>query len=81
MHRGRKVFSETCESTITAFITQDDFQSWWLHAHKETQSSKSGAHFGHHKAAADDYLSALHVAKLNLTLETGVFAMRDGAMA
>ena len=68
-----KIFSSTSESMISTYITRDDFQSWWLHAREETQSSKSGGHFGHYKAAAEnDYLSALHVAKLNLALETGV---------
>ena len=68
-----KIFSATSESMISTYITRDDFQSWWLHAREATQSSKSGAHFGHYRAAAEnDYLSALHVAKLNLALETGV---------
>ena len=67
-----KIFSTTAEDVISTFVTTKDFQDWWLTSDETIQSSKSGAHFGHYKAAAyDDYLSALHVAKLNLALASG----------
>ena len=67
------IFSKTADSTITTFITRSDFQTWWLTSNEAIQSSKSRAHFGHYKAAAENnYLSTLHVARLNSTLETGI---------
>ena len=67
-----RLFAKTAEEVIKTFVQREDFQEWWLTANENISSSKSGAHFGHYKAAAhSDYLSALHTAKLNLALETG----------
>ena len=42
-------------------------------ADEDIQSSKSGIHFGHYKAAAyNEYLTSLLEAKLNLILSTGI---------
>ena len=50
-----------------------DFQSYWQHANEDIQSSKSGCHFGHYKAASfNHYLLAMHAAKLTLAASTGV---------
>ena len=68
-----RIFSKTAEDMIQTFIERETFQDWWLTANEDIQSSKSGCHFSHYKAAAEnDYLSALHVARLNLALETGI---------
>ena len=67
------IFSKTAESMITTFITHRYFQTWWLTSREDIQSSKSGTHFGHYKTAAqNDYLSVLHVTRLNLALKTGI---------
>ena len=68
-----RIFVKTVEDLITTFITNKYFQDWWLTADENIQSSKLGAHFGHYKAAAhNNYISTLHIAKLNLALQTGV---------
>ncbi len=55
------------------FVLTTDFQSYWQHANEDIQSSKSGCHFGHYKAASfDPYLSAMHAAKLTLAASTGI---------
>ena len=58
---------------IQTSITRADFQDWWRTAKEAIQSSKCGYHFGHYIAAAEnDYLTALHTARINLALETGI---------
>ncbi len=55
------------------FVSTTDFQSYWQHANEDIQSSKSGCHFRHYKAASFDcYLSAMHAAKLTLAASTSV---------
>ena len=73
------LFAQTAEDVVSTFVTTKDFQEWWLTANEDIQSSRSLAHFGHYKAAAyNDYLSALHAAKLNLALQTGIPLERWG---
>ncbi len=67
------LFECTSEEVISTYITTKNFQTWWLTENENIQSSKSGIYFRHYNAAAySDYLSALHVTKLNLSLKTGV---------
>jgi hypothetical protein len=55
------------------FVLTTDFKSYWGHTNEDIQSSKSGCHFGHYKAASyDRYLLAVHAAKLTLAAYTGV---------
>jgi hypothetical protein len=64
---------------VVDFVSTTDFQSYWQHANEDIQSSKSGCHFGHYKAASfDRYLSAMHAAKLTLTAFTSVPLARWG---
>ena len=64
---------------VVDFVTTTDFQQFWLHADEEIQSSKSGIHFGHYKAAVRDrFLSALQAAKLTLVAMTGIPLARWG---
>jgi hypothetical protein len=50
-----------------------DFQSYWQHANEDIQSSESGCHFSHYKAASKDQcLLAMHAAKLTLATSTGI---------
>ncbi len=61
------------------FASTTDSQSYWQHANEDIQSSKSGCHFGHYKAASfDSYLSAMHPAKLTLATSTSVPLARWG---
>ena len=79
MDEATLIFKQTSEDLVSTFVTTNDFQSWWLTADEDIQSSKSGCHFSHYKAAAhNDYLSALHCAKLNIALRTGVPLKRWG---
>ena len=65
------------EEEVTDFVSTTDFQSFWRHANEDIQSSESGCHFGHYKAASHNrYLSAMHAAKLTAT--TGVPLARWG---
>ena len=73
------LFAKTAGDVISIFVTTKDFQDWWLTANGNIQSLKLGAHFGHYVAAAhDERLAALHVATLNLALQTGVPLERWG---
>ncbi len=78
-----KIFDRTDEEDISIHITCKEFQEWWLTANEDIQLFKSGCHFSHYKAATEnDYLLALHVACLNLALETGISykRCRNGVM-
>ena len=67
-----KLFEKIAEDLASTFVRQEDFQQWWLTANENVSPSKLGVDFGHYKVTAfDDYISALHVAKLNLALDTG----------
>ena len=60
------------EDGIEDFVSRTDFQQFWRTAKEKTESSKSGKHFGHYKAAAfDNTLSQLHATSLNAIRETG----------
>ena len=73
------LFAKTAGDMISIFVTTKDFQDWWLTANENIWSSKSGAHFGHYVVAAhEELLAALHVAKLNLVLQTRVPLERWG---
>jgi len=73
LQEASKIFAETAEDGVATFVTSKDYKDWWLTADEDIQSSKSGIHFGHYKAAAyNEYLTSLHVAKLNLILSTGI---------
>ena len=73
------IFAVTTDDMVDAHVTSEDFVSWWSHAKEDIQSSKSGAHFGHYKAASyNKYLTSLQVAKLNLVLRTGIPLERWG---
>ena len=79
LEEAARLFAKTAEDVIATYVTTKDFQDWWLTVDENIQLSKSGAQFGHHKAAThNDYLSALHVAKLNLALQIGVLLERWG---
>ncbi len=55
------------------FVSTTDFQSYLQHANEDIQSSKSGYHFGHYKAASYGwYLLAMHAAKQTLAASTGI---------
>ncbi len=67
------IFHRLSKEEVVDFVSTTDFQSYWRHANEDIQSSKSGCHFGHYKAASfDRYLSAMHAAKLTLAASTGV---------
>ena len=60
------------EDGVADFVSRTDFKQFWRTAKEKTESSKSGKHFGHYKAAAfDNTLSQLHATSLNAIRETG----------
>ncbi len=70
---GTTHLPHTVDGKVMDFVSTTDFQSYWRHANEDIQSSKSGCHFGHYKAASyNQYLLALHAAKLTLATSTGV---------
>jgi len=80
LQEARVIFSKLSEEEVSDFMSTTDFQSYWRHTNKDIQSSESGCHFGHYKAASyDRYLSAMHAAKLTLAATTGI-PLHDGAM-
>ena len=52
LQEAAKIFKATAEEGVTTFVTSKDYKDWWLTADEDIQSSKSGIHFGHYKAAA-----------------------------
>jgi hypothetical protein len=73
------IFHKLSKKEVVDFVSTTDFQSYWQLANKDIQSSKSGCHFGHYKAASfDRYLSAMHETKLTLAASTGVPLARWG---
>ncbi len=70
---ARHIFHRLSKEEVVDFVLTTDSQSYWQHANEDIQSSKSGCHFGHYKAASFDcYLSAMHAAKLTLAASTGI---------
>ena len=68
-----KIYNKMSTVELSSFVTAEDFQYSWKHVNKNIQSSHSGLHFAHYKAAAHcNYLSALHAAKLSLAASTGM---------
>jgi len=79
LQEAQHIFSQMSEEEVVDFVTTTDFQNFWRHAKEDIQTSESGCHFGHYKAAAyDRYLSALHAAKLTLAATTGIPLARWG---
>jgi hypothetical protein len=73
LHEAQHIFHRLSKEEVVDFVSTTDFQPYWQHANEDIQSSKSGCHFGHNKAASfDRYLSAMHAAKLTLAASTGV---------
>ena len=73
MREAARIHAKTVDDLVDTRVTSETFRAWWLGANENIQSSKSGCHFAHYMAAAENkWLTALHVAKLNLALETGV---------
>jgi hypothetical protein len=73
LQEAHHIFSWMSEEEVTDFVIITDFQQFCLHAKEDIQSSESGCHFGHYKAAVHDrYLSALHASKITLVAKTGI---------
>jgi hypothetical protein len=73
LQEARPIFHRLLKDKVADFVSTTDFQSYWQHANEDIQSSKSGCHFRHYKAASFDcYLSAMQTAKLTLAASTGV---------
>ncbi len=56
IQEAHHIFSRMSEEEVIDFVTTTDFQQFWLHADEQIQSSESGIHFGHDKAAAQDWV-------------------------
>ncbi len=73
LQEAQHIFHRLLKEEVVDFVSTIDFQSYWQHTNEDIQSSKSGCHFGHYKAASfDRYFSAMHAAKLTLAASTGV---------
>ena len=82
MEGATAIFCHTAadDDVISTYVTTDEFRDWWLRADEDIQSSKSGCDdLSHYKAAAhNEYRSALHCAKFNLALHTGILLTHCG---
>ena len=59
-------------SAINADITPENFRYYFRHKDESTESSPSGQHMGYYKVIlSNDSLVDLHVAMLNIGLQTG----------
>jgi hypothetical protein len=73
LREASKIYNKMSTVELSSFVSTEDFQYSWKHINENIQSSRSGLHFAHYKAAAHcDYLSALHAAKLSLAASTGM---------
>ncbi len=73
LQEAQYIFHRLSMEEEVDFVLTTDFQSCWRHANEDIQSSKSGCHFGHYKAASyDQCLLAMHTAKLTLAASTNV---------
>ncbi len=73
LQEAQHIFHRLSKEEVVDFVSTTDFQSYWQHTNEDIQSSKSGCHFGHYKAASFDlYLSAMHTAKLTMAASTGI---------
>ncbi len=69
IQEAQNIFHRLSKEEVVDFASTTDFQSYWRHANEDIQSSKSGCHFGHYKAASYNwYLLAMHAAKLTLAV-------------
>jgi hypothetical protein len=79
LQEAQNIFNRLLKEEVVDFVSTTDFQSYWQHANEDFQSSKSGCHFGYYKAAScNQYLSAMHAAKLLLATSTGLSLARWG---
>jgi len=61
------VFSSLLEEEVVDFVTTTTyFQSFWQHTGEDIQSSESGCHFGHYKAASHDKLTLAATTRIPL---------------
>ncbi len=61
LQKAQHIFHRLSKEEVVDFVSTTDFQSYWLHANEDIQSSKSGCHFGHYKVASYNwYLLAMH---------------------
>jgi hypothetical protein len=71
LQKARNIFHRLSKEEVVDFVSTTDFQPYWRHANEEIQSSESGCHFGHYKAASyNRYLLAMHATKLTLAAST-----------
>ncbi len=76
---AQNIFCGLSEEEVVNFVSTTDFQSLWQHDNDDIQSSESECHFGHYKVASyDQYLLALHAAKLTLAASTRITLARWG---
>ena len=76
LEEAHLIYQRMSDEEIHAFIASEDFRFFWQHANEKIQSSESGCHFGHYKAASfDEDITALHCGKLSLAAETGCWEM------
>ena len=80
LEEAHKLFIHRSTSEVASLVSGEDFSYYWQRADERTSSSASNIHFGHYKAAAhDQYLSALHAAKLSFAAKSGIPLERWGA--
>jgi hypothetical protein len=73
LQEAQQIFQRLSKEEVVDFVLTTDFQSYWQHANEYVQSSESGCHCGHYKAASFDlYLLVIHTAKLTLATSTGI---------
>ena len=59
------------KGVVDILLTHEDFQ-WWQTAREQTESARSGLHFGHSVAQAfSPFLTRLKVMQLNIVLKMG----------
>jgi hypothetical protein len=73
LQEAHLLYLKMSKQEVENIISTKEFQQYWRRANENIQSSASGIHFGHLKAAGfDKFLSSIYATKLSLASTSGI---------
>ena len=73
LQEAHLLYAKMSRQEVENIISTKEFQQYWRRANENVQSSASGIHFGHLKAAGfDKFLSSIYATKLSLASTSGI---------
>jgi hypothetical protein len=73
LQEAHLMYQKMTRFEIEDIVSTKEFQLYWRRANENVQSSASGIHFGHLKAAGfDKFLASIYAAKLSLASKSGI---------